>query len=42
MKRIKQENIKCVLMNPEKLPEAKQKLMEYLYEAYMRSLKVEE
>lgn len=41
MKRIKEENIKCVLMNPEKLPEAKRKLMEFLYEEYMKSKQAE-
>ncbi len=41
MKRINAEEIKCVLMQPERLPEIQRKLMEYLYESYMRYLKAE-
>lgn len=37
----KDEDIKVVVMNPEKLPEAKEKLMRFLYGEYMKALKEE-
>lgn len=41
MSKKKDEKIKVVIMNPERLPAAKQKLMEFLYEEYKRSKNAE-
>lgn len=36
MKRINYDDIKIVVMNPERIPHAKEVLMKYLYEEYIR------
>jgi hypothetical protein len=37
----KDEDIKVVVMNPEKLPEAEEKLTRFLYEEYIKALREE-
>lgn len=37
MKKIKREDIKVVLANPERLPYLQRNLMEFLYEEYLKS-----